>query len=314
VQPPRGRILVTPRSVTRAPGGLLTPLTDAGYEPVLAAPGRQPDEAALLALVPGCVGWLAGVEPITGRVLRAGDRLHVISRNGAGVDNIDLAAARAMHIRVERAAGANARSVAELAVLLMLAGLRHLPWHADVLRGGGWDRRAGREAAGLALGLVGCGAVGTEVARLASALDMRVTAYDPQPRTGLRSPSGPRYVALDDLLAGADIVSLHAPAPPDGRPLLGAAELARLRPGCLLVNTARAALVDESAVLTALDEGRLGGYATDVHGREPPGRTPLLAHQLVIATPHIGGYTAQAVARATTAAVANLLRALDETG
>jgi D-3-phosphoglycerate dehydrogenase len=142
---------------------------------------------------------------------------------------------------------------------------------------------------------------------------MRVLAYDPRPRPDLPAAPGFRYVPLVDLLAAADAISLHAPAPPDGRPVLDAAALARVRPGCLLVNTARAELVDEAAVRAALDRGQLGGYATDVHLREPPGPGPLLTHDLVVATPHIGGYTAEAVRRAGADAVANLLRALRET-
>jgi D-3-phosphoglycerate dehydrogenase len=309
----RGRVLVTPRSLTVDPGQHLAPLAEAGYDLVLAPPGRQPDETTLLELAPGCVGWLAGVEPVTGRVLRAAADLRVISRNGTGVDNIDLTAAAERGIRVERAAGANARSVAELTLLLLLAGLRRLIPHAAAVRDGRWERYPGREAAGLTLGLVGCGAVGSAVAQLAGALQMRVLAYDPRPRPGHRPAPEFRYAYLADVLSAADAISLHAPPPPAGRPLLGAAELARLRPGSLLVNTARAGLVDEAAVLAALDGGRLGGYATDVHEVEPPGRTPLLTHELVVATPHVGGHTAQAIARASAQAVANLLRALSET-
>jgi D-3-phosphoglycerate dehydrogenase / 2-oxoglutarate reductase len=327
----RGRVLVTPRSLTRAaaaagqPSGPapdpqqsaavrippdLEPLTGAGYELVFAPSGELPDEATLLRLLPGCVGWLAGVEPITRRVLEAAPDLRVISRNGAGTDTIDLDAAADLGVRVERAAGANARSVAELTIALVLAGLRHLPAQAAALAAGEWHRPQGREAQGLRLGVVGCGAVGGEVATLGGALGMRVTGYDPYPQAGFAPTPGFRYVGLAELLAGSDVITLHAPPPQGGAPLLGAAQLAAVPRGCLLVNAARASLVDEAAVLAALEDGRLSCYATDVHHREPPGRTPLLAHPRVIATPHTGGYTREAVARATAAAVTNLLDAL----
>jgi D-3-phosphoglycerate dehydrogenase / 2-oxoglutarate reductase len=311
----RGRILVTPRSLTRAAAGSQIPpdlqaLADAGYELVLAPPGELPDEPTLLRLAPGCVGWLAGVEPITRRVLEAAPTVRVISRNGAGTDAIDLDAAADLGVSVERAAGANARSVAELTIALVLAGLRRLPAQAAALAVGEWHRLPGREALGLRLGVVGCGAVGGEVATLGGALGMRVTGYDPYPRERFTPAPGFRYVGLAELLAGSDVITLHAPAPEGGAPLLGAAQLATVPPGCLLVNAARASLVDEAAVLAALEDGRLAGYATDVHHHEPPGRTQLLAHPRVIATPHVGAYTEQAVARATAAAVTNLLDAL----
>lgn len=331
----RGRILVTPRSLTRAaaaddqPSGPaaaagqaraarippdLQPLTDAGYELVFGPPGELPDEATLLRLAPGCVGWLAGVEPVTRRVLEAAPTLRVISRNGAGTDAIDLDAAADLGVRVERAAGANARSVAELTIALVLAGLRRLPAQAAALAAGEWRRLPGREALGLRLGVVGCGAVGGEVATLGGALGMRVTGYDPYPREGFAPTPGFRYLGLAELLASSDVITLHAPPPQGGAPLLGDAQLSTVPRGCLLVNAARASLVDEAAVLAALEDGRLAGYATDVHYREPPARTQLLAHPRVIATPHVGAYTEQAVARAAAAAVTNLLDALAQPG
>ena len=114
----------------------------------------------------------------------------------------------------------------------------------------------------------------------------------------------------DAVLAGGDIVSLHCPALPDGKPLIDTDALGRMRKGALLVNTARASLIDEAAVLAALESGALGGYATDVHAPEPPGKTPLLAHDRVFATAHIGGFTEESIARAAGVAAENLLKAL----
>jgi D-3-phosphoglycerate dehydrogenase len=306
------RVLVTPRSLTSA--GLdavaeLAPLRDAGFALVAGPAGRTPTEAEQLALVPGCVGWLAGVEPIGARVLAAATDLRVISRNGSGTDAIDTAAAARAGIHVLRAEGANAQGVAELALALALAGLRHVPWSAAALRAGGWDRHRGRELDECRVGVVGLGAIGGRVARLFRDLGADVVGADPvvDPAT-----APVPVVALDALLATCDVVTLHAPPAADGRPLLDADRLARVRRGAVLVNTARSALVDDAAVLTALDDGRLAAYAVDAFDTEPPELTPLLRHERVVATPHIGGFTGASVRRATAQAVENLLAALTE--
>ena len=304
------RILVTPRSLTRAPDPALSRLQQAGYEIVLCTAGATPDEAELLRLLPGCVGWIAGVEPVSPRVLHAASGLRAISRNGAGVDNLPLATAEALGIAVLRAGGANARGVAELAIGLMLASLRALPALSEVVRQGGWQRRIGGEVGARAVGVVGCGAVGQRVVRAALGLGATVLGFDPYPSAALQPLAGFAWGGLDTVLAGADIISLHCPMPANGRPLLDAARIASLRPGCHLINTARAGLVDEAALLAALETGRIGGYATDVFTVEPPELSPLLKHPNVIATPHVGGFTAESVREATAAAVENLLRAL----
>jgi phosphoglycerate dehydrogenase-like enzyme len=305
-------ILVTPRSLTAERGrGDLERLADAGFELVFASAGRQPSEAELLELVPGCVGYLAGVEPITRPVLERAHALRVISRNGSGVDGIDLDAARERGIAVERAVGANARGVAELALTLALAELRHVRVVSASLSVGSWQRRIGRELASLTLGVVGAGAVGSELARMAVGVGTgAVVAHDERPPAELSLPDGVEVLSFDDLIARSDIVSLHCPLPADGNALIGSAELAAMRAGAVLVNTARAELVDDDSVLAALDEGRLAGYATDVFRREPPEPGPLLGHERVLPTPHVGGYTEESVARATAMAVDNLLEHL----
>lgn len=142
------RILVTPRSLTSAPPPALDRLVRAGFEVVLSTPGALPSEAELLRLVPGCVGWLAGVEPVSERVVAAADRLQVVSRNGSGADNLPLVRLAERGIRVERAIGANATGVAELTLGLILAACRHIPETAVGVRAGGWPRLTGREVEG----------------------------------------------------------------------------------------------------------------------------------------------------------------------
>lgn len=307
----RGKVLVTPRSLTAhslASNAELRLLTDAGFELVSGPPGRCPTEDELLELAYPCVGWLAGVEPITARVIQAAPHLRVISRNGVGVDSIDLDAAQRHGVRVARAPGANARGVAELALGLMLAALRRIPQSDRALRDGRWQRWQGRELATCTVGLVGYGTIGRTVAGLLHTLGATVVACDPMLPSG--SPADVSLVALDELLAASDVISLHVPTQPGSAALLGAPQLARMRPGAILVNTARASLVDEAAALEALNSGRLACYAVDVFDTEPPHPSQLHQHDGVILTPHIGGFTVDSVRRATRDAVVNLLDAL----
>jgi D-3-phosphoglycerate dehydrogenase len=268
----------------------------------------MPTEDELLRAVPGCVGWLAGVEPITPRVLSAAKGLRVISRNGTGVDAIDLAAAAELGIAVERTAGANAQGVAELAIALMFAVVRHLTWSTAVVKAGAWKRRQGVEIRGRTLGVVGCGQIGRRVAEMGLGLGMAVRGHDQFEDPSFRPAGDFAWASLEEVLAASDVVSLHCP--PGPRPIIDAAALARMRRGSYLVNTARAALVDETAVLAALEGGTLAGFATDVYAVEPPPPTALLAHDKVVATPHAGGLTAESVDRATRGAVENLLKVL----
>lgn len=303
-----GKIAITPRSLSGAGHPALSLLTERGYEIVFPAPGKTPSEEDLLRAVPGCVGWLAGVEPIGAKVLSAADGLRVISRNGVGVDNIDLQAAQARGVRIERAMGANARGVAELAVTLMLSAFRHVPWSDARLHGGDWQRRIGIEAEGRTLGIVGCGAIGRQVAEIALAMGMKVVGYDPFPNPGF-APVGFRYADLAEVLAVSDAVTLHCP--PGDQPILTAQSLATMKHGVTVINTARAELVDDAALLAALDSGQVGVLATDVFHAEPPPPSALLAHDRVILTPHAGGFTEESVDRATRSAVENILKVLE---
>lgn len=299
-------VLVTPRSLTEGPHPALLELSAAGFDLVCSAPGGLPGEAELIRLVRGCVGWIAGIEPVSPAVIEAATELRVISRNGIGVDNLPLELLRARGITVVVAEGANARGVAELTVGLMLAGLRRITQVDAGIKDGKWPRRKGLEIRDRTVGIVGCGAIGSEVARLVSCLGAHVVAYEPlQPDP---PPVSERFtwVSFEALLTCADVVTLHRPSA-DGTPLINEDVLSRMRPGAMLINTSRASLVDESAILESLNSGRLGTYATDVHVQEPPASLALVGHPNVIATSHIGGYTRESVDRAAAIAVANLI-------
>jgi D-3-phosphoglycerate dehydrogenase len=300
------KILITPRSLTAGGHPALARLSGSGYEVVLGPAGTMPSAADLVRLLPGCVGWLAGVERITDDVLAAAPDLRVISRNGTGVDAIDLAAARRRGIEVRRAEGANARGVAELAIALILALARSIPVSDARIKAGGWERRKGVELAGKTLGIVGCGKIGRIVAGLATGLGMRVLGHDPFAEDSGDLP----LVPLDDLVATSDMISLHCPPPADGSPLLDARRLRSTRAGVLIVNTARHDLIDIPALMAAIDRGHVAGAAIDVFDAEPPLDRAHLASDRIIATPHIGGLTDESVDRAVDAAVDNLLEAL----
>ena len=308
---PPMKVLVTPRSVTRDGHPALDLLRGAGMEVVLGPAGRQPTADELRSLLKGCAGYLAGVEPITAEILAAAPDLRAISRNGTGVDNVDLAAAEKHGISVLRAEGANARGVAELTLGLILALARRIPTADTALKRGGWERgAAGGEIEGKTLGLIGCGQVGRLVARLALGCDMRVMAFDPCPAPDFQPGPAFRCAALSEVLGAADFLSLHCPLSPDGRPILDATALSGLKNGAFLINTARHDLCDPDAVLSALETGRLAGLAVDVFDEEPPADSRIARHPRVVATPHLGGFTRESIDRAMTVAARNLLTAL----
>ncbi|MCD1636407.1 oxidoreductase [Martelella mediterranea] len=303
-----GRILITPRSLSKGDHPELTPLTRAGFELVCPTPGKMPGEADLIENIAGCVGWLAGVEAVSPAVIEAARDLRVISRNGTGVDNLPMPEIEARGIAVQRAAGANARGVAELALAFALAGLRDLvPTHMGVAAGH-WPRRIGREIHGAEVAVVGLGAIGVAFAEFCLALGANVRGYDPfAPDDRLVHPAF-RRCDLNAALLDAEIVSLHVPA--QAEPIIGAGEIERLAPGVVIVNTAREKLIAPDAMMAALESGQVAAYATDAFDREPPELTPLLRHPRVMLTSHIGGFTVESVARATQGAVAGLLEVL----
>lgn len=305
------KILVTPRSVTRDGHPSLEKFKAAGFDVIFCQPGVQPDEAELSALLPGCEGYLAGVEPVTASVLAAATDLRVISRNGTGVDNIDLDAAAARGIAVLRAEGANARGVAELAMGQLLALARRISSSDAAMKRSVWERgSAGTEVEGKTLGLIGCGRVGKTVARMALGCDMQVVAFDAFPDTTFLPGAAFHFAPLEQVLAVSDFVSLHCPPAADGSQVFDAAAISRMKRGAFLINTARYDVFDPVAVLTALDSGQLAGLALDAFDTEPPTDQRLVQHPKVIVTPHLGGFTRESIDRAMHAAVDQLLAAL----
>jgi D-3-phosphoglycerate dehydrogenase len=285
-------ILVTATSYGQHDAGLKSELEAAVGRVTYNETGRPLSSSQLAALLPGVDGYIAGLDSIDAAALAAADGLRVVARYGVGVDNVDLAAAAARGIVVTNTPGANARSVAELTVALLLLLARPVLRAAAETRAGGWPRLSGLSLAGKTVGLVGFGAIGRQTARLLAGFDCRLLAYDPLLNEATAAALGVRAAGLDELLATSDFVSLHAPVTPATRGMVDAAFLARMKPGAALVNTARGELVDEAALLDALANGRLRGAALDAFAAEPPGGdNPLLALPNVIATPHMGAHT-----------------------
>jgi D-3-phosphoglycerate dehydrogenase / 2-oxoglutarate reductase len=244
---------------------------------------------------------------VTAAVLAEAPRLTLIARAGVGVDNVDLGAAEARHLQVVNAPAAATTSVAELTVALYLILLRGLFPAIASTKAGRWERSAhGHELADKTVGFVGYGRIGREIARRIEPFGTRTLAFDPfVPRAVDRT----EIVPLEDLLGRSDVVSVHAALTPDNRHLLDARGFGRMRRGAYLVNVARGPLVDESALLAALKDGRLAGAALDVFEVEPPVNRELLEMPNVIVTPHIGAMTSEGQGRAGAEIVEDVLRA-----
>jgi len=228
---------------------------------------------------------------VTSELLEACPELRVVARAGVGLDNIDVAAADDLGLVVVAALGANAVSVAELALAL---ARRLLPLDRDC-RAGGWNRSPGRELAGGTWGLLGAGATGRACARLARALGMHVLAYDPYlcAEHPTVADLDIRFDSLPAVLAGSDVISCHLPATDETRGLLGAELLSATRPHALLVSVGRGEVIDEEALADALESGRLGGAGLDVRADEPPALGRLEQLDNVVLTPHVAGITAE---------------------
>jgi phosphoglycerate dehydrogenase-like enzyme len=285
-------VLVTPTSYGRNDQRLKTTLEAQVGKVTYNASGAPLSSEQLQALLPGVDGYIAGLDAIDARALSVAGELQVIARYGVGYSNVDLQAARRQGVTVTITPGANAKSVAELTVGLMLNLLRPIMDAAAQTRQGGWPRTRGLSLVGKCVGLIGLGAIGKEVARRLQGFDCRLLAYDVVLDERFARQNDIEVVDRPTLLAQADIVSLHLPALPETRGMVDQAFLAALKPGAYLVNTARGELIDEAALLVALRTGHLAGAALDAFNQEPPNAAnPLLALPQLIATPHMGAHT-----------------------
>ncbi|AUL14750.1 Putative dehydrogenase [Bordetella bronchiseptica MO149] len=288
-------------------------LREAGIECSAPASAAMADVAAAIA---GCDAVITRNAGLDTRAIEAGLRLRVIGNHGTGTNMIDLAAAERLGIPVVNTPGANARSVAELALAMAMALLKRTVPLDQAVRQGNWNIRyeAGlRELSGMSLGIVGFGQIGRALAAMAiGGFGMRVHVYSPSVAPQDIAAAGcQRADSLPALAREADIVSLHRPARPGAGPLVDDALLQAMKPGALLINTARADLVDEAALARHLEAGRLGGAGLDVFSSEPPPADhPLLRLPQVVLAPHAGGSTDQALARTARAVAEQVIEVL----
>ena len=255
------------------------------------------DEAELIQRIPEFDALVVRSETrVTAPILEAGRKLRVVGRAGVGVDNIDVLAATRKGILVVNAPRGNIVAAAEHTIALLVSLARWIPQADASVKRGEWTRSKfiGTEIRGKTLGVIGLGNVGSEVAKRAHGLEMEVVAYDPVVSVERAELFNVELVSLNDLLERADFVTVHVPLVDANRNLLGAPELARMKPDARLINTARGGIVDEEALLEALKTGRLAAAAFDVFVNEPPGDHPLLALSNFVATPHLGASTSEA--------------------
>ncbi len=293
-------MLVTSRSFSSGDLDLAGELRAAGC--TLRTGPADHDLDRLRPLLAEATAWIAGAGRVTAEHLDAGPGLRLVARYGVGTEAVDLAAAAARGIQVTNTPGANSGAVADHTLALILAALRDVPAGDRGVRAGRWQVRRTRQLGALTVGVVGLGRIGREVVARLAGFGSAVLAFDPWVPAAELERLGVRGVALAELADGSDLVTLHAPGE---RRVADAGFLARLRPEAILVNTARAALVDEPAVADALRHGRLGGYATDVLGSESGGggesggaEHPLLAADIAdrtVFTPHAAAQTVEAV-------------------
>ncbi|MBI5504251.1 MAG: phosphoglycerate dehydrogenase [Deltaproteobacteria bacterium] len=275
-----------------------------GLEILQAAPGLEVDNRPgipadeLLKIIGGYDGLaIRSGTKVTAAVLEAATALRVVGRAGIGVDNVDVEAASKRGVIVMNTPGGNNVTTAEHAISMMLALARHIPQANATLRAGQWKRNdfVGTEICGKTLGVVGMGNIGAVVADRATGLRMQVIAYDPFITEEAAARAGIELVPLEELYARADFISVHTPLTPETRGLIGEKTFALMKKGVRIINCARGGIVDEAALLAALESGQVAGAALDVFAAEPPAKDdPLIAHPRVVATPHLGASTGEA--------------------
>lgn len=270
---------------------------------------------ALLEAIPNYDGLVVrSATKVTAEVIRAADKLKVIGRAGTGVDNIDIPEATRRGIVVMNTPGGNSRAAAEHAITLIMALHRHVPHAVASMKDGKWEKKKfqGREMARKTLGVIGLGQIGSIVVRLASrGLNMKVLGYDPVTTERAASQMGARLVSPEEIFAGSDIITVHTPLNDDTRDLIDAEAIAKMKDGVMIVNCARGGVVNEEALLAALESGKVAAAALDVYTTKPPGNHPLVMHPRVIATPHLGASTTEAQVNVAVAIAEQMIDFLD---
>lgn len=302
----RMRIAITTSSFDVGRSDVIGNLEKRGVEIIVNPYGRRLTSEEAIDLLQGVTGVIAGVEPLTSKVLAACPNLRVISRCGVGLDNVDTDAAARQGILVKTTPEAPAGAVAELTIALVLVLLRRIVEADRIIRAGEWKPLMGRMVSECTVGIIGYGRVGRRVAELLTAFGANVLVSDPAVRT-----TDYMQVSLSDLLDASDVVTLHLSLSDKTRNLIGRSEISMMKRGALLINASRGGLVDEDALYDALVSGDLGGVALDVYASEPYSGS-LTALPQVVLTAHMGSYALSARRKMETESAENLVASLHE--
>lgn len=310
------KILVTPTSFLKPQNAAAKKLLeDFADEVVYNDLARPLQEDEIIARLDGVDGYIAGLDYITADVIeKMPASVKVISRYGAGVDRVDMDAAKKKGIAVTNTPGTNSIAVCELAFALMLAAARSIPKLDKAVRNGEWPRNQGIELCGKKLGIVGLGAIGRNLATRAKAFGMEVMAYDPffnaefAKANDIEGGSGAED--LDNIIRNADFISLHVPLMDSTRHMINSEAIAKMKDGVVIINTARGGIVDEAAAVEGLKSGKIAALCLDAFEQEPVTDSPLKDFDNVIMTPHTGAHTNEAVAGMGMMAVENCIAVL----
>lgn len=306
------KILLTPTSLCKTPDAeILAPLRQFADEIIFNPYNHPLTEAELVPLLGGVDGYLAGLDFITESVIRRMPAtLKVISRYGVGYERVAVQAAAERGIVVTCTPGANAESVADMTFALLLAVARDIPALDRHMRALEWPRTVGVELFGKKIGILGLGAIGKRVARRAGGFSMSILAHDPYIDLDYAAAHQIQVCSLRSLLEQADFISLNLPLNEQTRNILGAEAFSWMKPGAIVINTARGGLIDEAAAYEALASGKLGGLGLDAFEQEPPGSSRLFEMNHVVVSPHAGAHTREAVDRMAQMAIQNLIDVL----
>lgn len=256
-----------------------------------------------------CEALIIGAHPLEERALRGATKLKIVCKHGAGLDNIDLAMAKRYGITVTNVPGTNSDAVADLALGLMLAVSRKISLAANAVKNGIWEKFIGSDVCGKRLGLVGFGAIARNVARRAQGFGMEIWAYDPYITEPPKAFANVKMKSFAELLPACDFLSFHVPLTDDTRGMLSADGFSKMKPGSIVINTSRGGVVEEEALLAALQSGKIAGAGLDVVAGESA-ETPLAALENVVITPHIGMYSKEAISAVGWICAQNVVAAL----
>jgi len=303
------KVLTSPSSMGQVGSEPFDLLKEHGYEIINNPFGRKLTEDEVIELAKDCIGIVAGVEPLTPRVMDALPILRCISRVGVGMDSVDLDYAKKKGIIVTNTPDGPTRGVAELTLALTLSLLRKIPQADANMKNRIWKKQIGNLFLGKKIGIIGLGRIGRTVAELFRALGNTVSGYDLYPDLDWAKSHDVEVLDLESVLSNSDIITLHVPGNSDGSPMLGKNEISKIKSGAFLINVARGGVVDESALLEALKYDHLAGAAIDVFSEEPYSG-PFCDLDNVVLTPHLGSYAKEGKLQMEIDAVQNLIDVL----